>query len=149
MELKGVVLKVGKPTRNGKYIFSEDIIDSCIKEYSESIETKRSLGEFGIINCSSVSLEKASHIVTSLKRKGNKVICSVKILDTPRGNLFMHMHDVTINTVHFDFRGTGSIYGDGIVQNYTFITVDIDITIYKTIFHKWYSIFKNKLKGVC
>lgn len=89
--LEGVYLQGGIKNRNNR-VYNPDILDKEVQRYTkEYIDKNRAFGELGHPSGPTINLERASHIIKSLKREGNNFVGRAKILDTPYGNIVKNL----------------------------------------------------------
>ena len=94
--------------RNGR-IYPMDILNKEVDRYNKQyINEKRAFGELGHPDGPTVNLERASHMITSLKPDGNNFIGEAKILSTPMGTIVKSLMDEGAK-LGVSSRGMGSI----------------------------------------
>ena len=86
--ISGIFAEADLKNRNGR-IYPKPIMESAINEYiQEYVNKNRALGELSHPEGRpQVKPEFASHLITSLKMEGSKVIGKAKILNTPSGQI--------------------------------------------------------------
>lgn len=85
--IEGVFLQTNLRNRNNR-IYPKDIVGPVIGDYiKEHINNNRAFGELGHPDTPSIKLERASHLIKSLKESGNDYVGKAKILDTPMGKI--------------------------------------------------------------
>ena len=106
--ISGPFLQAEVTNRNGRcYPFS--ILEREVKKYHDKfISQGRALGELGHPDGPSVNLDRASHMITSLKAEGNNFMGKAKILDTPMGNIAKSLLDEGVK-LGVSSRGVGSL----------------------------------------
>ena len=68
--IEGVFIQADKKNRNGR-LYPQPIVDKEVKRYGDQmISTKRALGELSHPDSSQIGLDRASHLVTSLRKEG-------------------------------------------------------------------------------
>ena len=86
-KIKGIFMQADIKNRNGR-IYPKEILMKEVNRYNkEYINEKRAFGELGHPDGPTVNLERASHMITSLKPEGNNFIGEAKILSTPMGEI--------------------------------------------------------------
>ena len=89
--IEGVFLQGNLKNKNGR-VYRTETLDKEVGRYSkEYIEKNRAFGELGHPSGPTINLERASHIIKSLKREGDNFIGKAKILDTPYGNIVKNL----------------------------------------------------------
>jgi len=87
MYISGPFLQAEITNRNGR-CYPFPILEREVNKYNDKyITCGRALGELGHPDGPTVNLDRASHLITSLKAEGNNFIGKAKILDTPMGNI--------------------------------------------------------------
>jgi len=108
MYISGPFLQAEVTNRNGR-CYPFPILEREVKKYTESyIKQGRALGELGHPDGPTVNLDRASHMITSLKAEGNNFIGKAKILDTPMGNIAKSLLDEGVK-LGVSSRGIGSL----------------------------------------
>jgi hypothetical protein len=89
--IEGVYLQGNIKNKNGR-MYRTETLDKEVQRYTkEYIEKNRAFGELGHPSGPTLNLERASHMIKSLKREGNNFIGKAKILDTPYGNIVKNL----------------------------------------------------------
>lgn len=93
------------------------------------INEKAKVGEFvaGELNHPdnlSIDLKNVSHIITEAYMDGNAAIGKCKILNTPSGMIVKSLIEGGLK-LGVSSRGTGNVTNEGIVEDFSFVTVDI------------------------
>ena len=86
MYLTGLMQQCEVQNGNGR-IYPESVLVREIKTYQKLVKERRALGELDHPEDSVINLKNASHMVTNIWLDGPKVMGSVKVLDTPSGNI--------------------------------------------------------------
>lgn len=106
--IEGVFLQSAIQNRNGR-LYPESVMDKEVARYTkELIEQKRALGELGHPDGPQINLDRASHLITSLKKEGTDYVGKAKIMDTPMGNIAKGMLDSGVK-LGVSSRGMGSL----------------------------------------
>ena len=102
--------------RNGR-IYPKSVMENALQKYqNEYISPKRALGELGHPQNPQVNLDRASHIIESLKMDGNRVVGRAKVMDTPMGLIAKSLIDEGVK-LGVSTRGLGSLKNvDGVNQ---------------------------------
>ena len=106
--ISGPFLQAEVTNRNGR-CYPFPILEREVKKYSDKfISQGRALGELGHPDGPTVNLDRASHMITSLKAEGNNFMGKAKILDTPMGNIAKSLLDEGVK-LGVSSRGVGSL----------------------------------------
>jgi len=107
-KIKGVFMQSEVKNRNGR-VYPFEVLNKEVKRYNkEYIEEKRAFGELGHPDGPTVNLERASHMITSLKPEGKDFIGEGKILKTPMGRIVENLMDAG-GKLGVSSRGMGSL----------------------------------------
>lgn len=91
--IEGIFLQSEITNRNGR-MYPKKVMSEEVKRYTETyIDKKRAFGELGHPEGPSINLDRASHLIVSLKEDGNNYIGKAKILDTPMGKIVKNLMD--------------------------------------------------------
>ena len=75
-------------TKNGNgRVYPHNILEREIKNYARLVEDRRALGELDHPDSSVVNLANASHMVTKIWMEGNKCMGTIRVLNTPSGQI--------------------------------------------------------------
>ena len=128
-KIRGVFLQSDIKNRNGR-IYENDILAKEVNRYNkEYINENRAFGELGHPDGPTVNLERASHMITSLKPDGKNFIGEAKILKTPMGNIVKSLMDEGAK-LGVSSRGMGSLdqkNGANYVRNDFYLATAADI----------------------
>lgn len=106
--IEGIFLQSAIKNRNGR-VYPEEVMDAEVARYTkEAIEQKRALGELGHPDGPQINLDRASHVITSLKKEGTNYVGRAKIMDTPMGNIAKGMLESGVR-LGVSSRGMGSL----------------------------------------
>lgn len=106
--ITGPFLQAEITNRNGR-CYPFPILEREVAKYTAKyIKEGRALGELGHPDGPTVNLDRASHMITSLKAEGNNFIGKAKILDTPMGNIAKSLLDEGVK-LGVSSRGIGSL----------------------------------------
>jgi len=107
-KIKGVFMQADIKNRNGR-VYPMEVLNNEVNRYNkEYIGQKRAFGELGHPDGPTVNLERASHMITSLKPDGKNFIGEAKILNTPMGNIVKSLMDEGAK-LGVSSRGMGSL----------------------------------------
>lgn len=106
--IEGIFLQSAIQNRNGR-VYPEQVMDQEVARYTKSlVEEKRALGELGHPDGPAINLDRASHLITSLRKEGTDYIGKAKLMDTPMGNIAKGMIESGVR-LGVSSRGMGSI----------------------------------------
>lgn len=72
----------------------------------------------------SIPLDRATHAVTGMRLDGDRVVASIRVLDTPHGAVLRHLTS-TVGEMDYRVSGIGDIGQDGVVSNFQFVSVGV------------------------
>tara|TARA_E500000318_G_scaffold66992_1_gene61766 strand:+ start:6859 stop:7512 length:654 start_codon:yes stop_codon:yes gene_type:complete len=128
-KIRGIFMQADLKNRNGR-VYPMEILQKEVKRYNkEYISEKRAFGELGHPDGPTVNLERASHMITSLKPDGKNFIGEAKILSTPMGNIVKNLMDEGAK-LGVSSRGMGSLdqkNGANYVRNDFYLATAADI----------------------
>ena len=85
--IEGIFMQSEKKNKNGR-IYPLPILEKEVSRYvKEYVEPKRAFGELGHPDGRTFYLDRASHMITSLKKEGKNFVGRAKVLDTPNGKI--------------------------------------------------------------
>lgn len=125
--ISGVFMQAEQRNRNGRvYPLAElsravNLAESVIKE------TGGIFGELDHPDTLVVNLRNASHVISELKIQGNNIVGKAKLMNTPAGAIARELFESGVK-VGVSSRGAGEVNGEGLVENFQFVTVDIVAT---------------------
>lgn len=85
--VSGPYMQFGEKNRNGRIYEGDEMIKEVERYTEEMINQKRALGELNHPTSAEVNPEKACHMVTELKQKGNVFYGKSQVLSTPTGQI--------------------------------------------------------------
>jgi len=85
------------------------------------------MGELNHPDGLSIDLKNVSHIITEAWMDGNNAVGKCKILDTPSGLIVKSLIEGGVK-LGVSSRGTGNVTSEGIVEDFSFLTVDVVAT---------------------
>jgi hypothetical protein len=104
--LNGILQRAGTKNQN-KRIYPRNILDREIENYQKAVRENRAVGELDHPESSSVSLQKASHIIKEMWWDGDTVRGKIQVLTTPMGKILENLlHDGVL--IGISSRGVGS-----------------------------------------
>lgn len=106
--IEGVFLQAEICNRNGR-MYPMRTMEREVQKYNENfVKSGRALGELGHPDGPTINLDRASHLITSLKREGNNFIGKARLLETPMGKIAKQLLDEGVK-LGVSSRGLGSI----------------------------------------
>ena len=127
--IKGIFMQADIKNRNGR-MYPMEILSKEVNRYNkEYVNEKRAFGELGHPDGPTVNLERASHMITSLKADGNNFIGEAKILSTPMGEIVKSLMDDDAK-LGVSSRGMGSLdqkNGANVVRKDFYLATAADI----------------------
>ena len=127
--IKGIFMQADVKNRNGR-VYPMEVLQKEVNRYNkEYINEKRAFGELGHPDGPTVNLERASHMITSLKPDGKNFIGEAKILKTPMGEIVKSLMDEGAK-LGVSSRGMGSLdqrNGANYVRNDFYLATAADI----------------------
>ena len=128
-KIKGVFMQSEVKNRNGR-VYPFEVLEKEVKRYNkEYVDENRAFGELGHPDGPTVNLERASHMITSLKPEGKNFIGEAKILKTPMGRIVENLMDAG-GKLGVSSRGMGSLEqknGANYVKNDFYLATAADI----------------------
>ena len=92
---------------NGR-VYPRNVLLREIKNYQKIVEDRRALGECDHPDDSVVNLKNASHMVNRIWWEGNNVVGTIKVLNTPSGNILRGLYESGVK-IGFSSRALGSL----------------------------------------
>lgn len=106
--IEGVFVQGGIKNRNGR-VYPVNILDNAVSKYvAENVDKNRAYGELGHPSGPTINLDRASHMIKSLRKEGNNYIGKAKVMDTPMGNIVRNLIKEGAN-LGVSSRGMGSL----------------------------------------
>ncbi|NBP03233.1 MAG: primosomal protein [Proteobacteria bacterium] len=126
--IEGIWAQAELKNRNGR-VYPKNVMEKALGKYQDLITAKRALGEMSHPDHPQVNLERASHLVESLKFDGNNVVGRARILThLPMGKIAKGLIDEGV-PLGVSTRGLGSLVeknGAKLVQDdFTISAIDI------------------------
>ena len=107
-EVMGVLQRADALNQNGR-VYKKNILARELDKYTENfIKVGNAYGELDHPDSAVVSLKNASHVVKEVYWKGNDVMGTVQLLNTPSGNIVKNILKDG-HTIGISSRGTGSV----------------------------------------
>ena len=92
--------------QNGRS-YPMEILQREITNYEKVVRDRRALGELDHPETSTVALDRASHIITTIHWDGDTVRGDIEILGTPKGQILLQLLDAGVR-IGMSSRGVGS-----------------------------------------
>ena len=128
-KIKGVFMQSEVKNRNGR-VYPFEVLEKEVNRYNKDyVNENRAFGELGHPDGPTVNLERASHMITSLKPEGKNFIGEAKILKTPMGRIVENLMDAG-GKLGVSSRGMGSLEqknGANYVKNDFYLATAADI----------------------
>ena len=106
--IEGVFLQGELTNRNGRRYPIATLAREVGKYNENFVKTGRALGELGHPDGPTINLDRASHLITSLKQEGNNFVGKARLLETPMGKIAKQLLDEGVK-LGVSSRGLGSI----------------------------------------
>jgi hypothetical protein len=113
--IEGPFIQMEVKNRNGRAYPKAHIYEEVCRYVTEKIDQRNSFGELGHPSGPTINLDRASHMIVSLKEHGNDWIGRAKLIDTPMGRIAKTLLDEGAK-LGVSSRGLGTVKG-GIVQS--------------------------------
>ena len=85
--IEGIFMQSEKKNKNGR-VYPLPVLEKEVNRYvKEYVKPKRAFGELGHPDGPTVNLDRASHMIQSLKKEGKDFVGRAKNLDTPNGKI--------------------------------------------------------------
>ena len=85
--IEGIFMQSEKKNKNGR-VYPLPVLEKEVNRYvKEYVKPKRAFGDLGHPDGPTVNLDRASHMIQSLKKEGKDFVGRAKILDTPNGKI--------------------------------------------------------------
>ena len=107
-KIKGVFMQSEVKNRNGR-VYPFPVLEKEVTRYNKDyVNENRAFGELGHPDGPTVNLERASHMITSLKPEGKNFVGQATILKTPMGKIVENLMDAG-GKLGVSSRGMGSL----------------------------------------
>jgi hypothetical protein len=128
--IEGIFMQSEQKNKNGR-IYPLPILEKEVNRYiKEYVEPKRAFGELGHPDGPTVNLDRASHMITDLRKEGKNFVGRAKILGTPNGQIVKCLIDEGAR-LGVSSRGMGTLKPDKknsqIVQDDFYLATAADI----------------------
>ena len=128
--IEGIFMQSEKKNKNGR-IYPLPVLEKEVNRYfKEYVEPKRAFGELGHPDGPTVNLDRASHMITDLRKEGKNFVGRAKILGTPNGQIVKCLIDEGAR-LGVSSRGMGTLKPDKknsqIVQDDFYLATAADI----------------------
>ena len=128
--IEGIFMQSEKKNKNGR-IYPLEVLEKEVDRYvKEYVEPKRAFGELGHPDGPTVNLDRASHMITDLRKEGKNFVGRAKVLGTPNGNIVKNLIDEGAR-LGVSSRGMGTLKPDEknaqVVQSDFYLATAADI----------------------
>ena len=127
--IDGIFMQSEKKNKNGR-VYPLPVLEKEVNRYvKEYVEPKRAFGELGHPDGPTVNLDRASHMITDLRKEGKNFVGRAKVLDTPNGKIVKCLIDEGAR-LGVSSRGMGTLKPDKkaqVVQNDFYLATAADI----------------------
>jgi len=128
--IEGIFMQSEQKNKNGR-IYPLPVLEKEVNRYiKEYVEPKRAFGELGHPDGPTVNLDRASHMITNLRKEGKNFVGRAKILGTPNGQIVKCLIDEGAR-LGVSSRGMGTLKPDKknsqIVQDDFYLATAADI----------------------
>ena len=106
--IEGVFLQGEITNRNGRRYPIQTLAREVDKYNENFVKSGRALGELGHPDGPTINLDRASHLITSLRQEGNNFVGKARLLETPMGKIAKQLLDEGVK-LGVSSRGLGSI----------------------------------------
>jgi hypothetical protein len=118
-------MMTGEEQNLNKRIYPKQQIEAAVQLINEKIKDGAYImGELNHPDNLSIDLKNVSHIITEAWMDGNNAVGKCKILNTPSGMIVKNLIDGGVK-LGVSSRGTGNVTNEGIVEDFSFVTLDI------------------------
>ena len=127
--IEGIFMQSEKKNKNGRIYPVEVLLKEVNRYVNEYVEPKRAFGELGHPDGPTVNLDRASHMIQSLKQEGKNFVGRAKVLDTPNGKIVKNLIDEGAR-LGVSSRGMGTLKPEKnaqVVQNDFYLATAADI----------------------
>ena len=127
--IEGIFMQSEKKNKNGRIYPVEVLLKEVNRYVKEYVEPKRAFGELGHPDGPTVNLDRASHMIQSLKQEGKNFVGRAKVLDTPNGKIVKNLIDEGAR-LGVSSRGMGTLKPEKnaqVVQNDFYLATAADI----------------------
>ena len=107
MMLSGLMQCAETKNGNGR-IYPFPILEREVKNYARLVNENRALGELDHPDSSVINLANASHMVTKIWMEGNKCMGTIRVLNTPSGQILRSLVESGVK-LGISSRGMGSV----------------------------------------
>lgn len=104
--ISGIVQKAETKNQNQR-IYPMSVLQREVENYQKAIRENRAVGELDHPESSTVSLDRASHIIREMYWDGNNVMGRVEVLTTPKGKILEQLLECGV-TIGISSRGVGT-----------------------------------------
>ena len=125
--LSGVFMQADMQNRNGRNYPLSEISKAVVGAQSYIKEHNGIFGELDHPQTLNINLDRISHVITDIRMEGSNAVGKAKILTTPMGQLARTLIESGAR-IGVSSRGAGQVNGEGVVEGFNFVTVDLVAT---------------------
>ena len=127
MYIKGIFMEAENQNRNGRVYQKQEMQREVDKINAKISNGEDVLGELDHPSTLEVKLENVSHAIRELTMDGTRVYGKAEVLNTPKGQIAQSLLNSGIK-IGVSSRGSGSVNGENMVENFNLVTVDMVAT---------------------
>lgn len=124
--LTGTVMQAEVPNKNKRRYQLAEMTEQVQNAMMHIREHGGIFGEADHPQGLNINFDRISHVITEMNMHGNNVSGKLRLLDTPMGLIAKTLSKSGVR-YGVSSRGTGTVRPDGIVENFTFVTLDLVI----------------------
>lgn len=105
--LSGIIQKADCPNQNHR-VYPMEVLRREVENYTKAVRENRAIGELDHPDSSTISLERASHVIREIGWDGKDVVGRIEVLSTPNGKILESLLESGV-TIGISSRGVGSV----------------------------------------
>lgn len=136
--LKAILQRADAKNQNNR-VYPRAILEREVANYSKAVQEGRATGELDHPDSSVVSLSNVSHVIRSIDWRGNEVVGTLEILNTPKGKIAQDLLEGGVK-LGISSRGIGDVQknNEGLdVVDESFMLVAFDLVQEPSTHHAW------------
>jgi hypothetical protein len=119
------IQELDKPNKNNR-IYPKEEIEKSIVKFNETADAMNGVpGMIDYPDGLQIDMTKVSHVVKNLRIEDNYLVGDFTVLKTPEGKKLSELLNASPATVAFRTLGTGTVGEDGVVKDFTIISVSM------------------------
>lgn len=122
--LAGRIMAAEQENLNKRIYKKEEIAKATSLINEKAKEGSYIMGELNHPDNLSIDLKNVSHIITEAWMEGDNAVGKCKVLNTPSGQIVKQLIEGGVK-LGVSSRGTGNVTNEGIVEDFSFVTLDI------------------------